>query len=184
MNFCSHCGNPVTLRIPTGDTRPRFVCGHCHLVHYQNPKVVAGCIAVWQGQVLLCRRAIEPRRGFWTLPAGFMENGETLEQAASRETLEEACAQVTDLALYTVFDLPHISQVQVFYRAEMSEPVFAVGEESLEVGLFAQNQIPWAELAFPTVGRTLEYFFADRLEHNYPVRNECLGPLLARPPQT
>lgn len=184
MNFCSHCGNPVTLRIPTGDTRPRFVCGHCHLVHYQNPKVVAGCIAVWQGQVLLCRRAIEPRRGFWTLPAGFMENGETLQQAASRETMEEACAQVTDLALYTVFDLPHISQVQVFYRAEMSEPVFAVGEESLEVGLFAQNQIPWAELAFPTVGRTLEYFFADRLEHNYPVRNECLGSLLARPPQT
>lgn len=184
MNFCSQCGNPVTLRIPDGDTRPRSVCGHCHLVHYQNPKIVAGCIAVWQEQILLCRRAIEPRRGFWTLPAGFMENGETLQQAASRETAEEACAQVTDLHLYTLFDLPHISQVQVFFRAELVQGAFAVGEESLEVQLFAQDRIPWAELAFPTVGRTLECFFADRLEHRYPVRNESLGPLLARMPQT
>ena len=169
---------------PEGDDHDRLTCTTCGFIAYENPKIIAGAVVEVDGGVLLCRRAIEPRSGFWTLPAGFMENGETLQQAASRETMEEACAQVTDLALYTVFDLPHISQVQVFYRAEMSEPVFAVGEESLEVGLFAQNQIPWAELAFPTVGRTLEYFFADRLEHNYPVRNECVGPLLARPPQT
>jgi len=184
MKFCSQCGNAVTQRIPEGDNRLRFVCTQCQTIHYQNPNIVAGCLPVWGDQVLLCRRAIEPRRGYWTLPAGFMENGETLEQAACRETDEEACARVGELSLYTLFDLPHISQVHVFFRAQLADLDFAAGEESLEVRLFAQNEIPWAELAFPTVGRTLEYFFADRLEQHYPVRNEFVGPLFARQPDT
>lgn len=177
MKFCSECGKPVDQRIPEGDNRLRYVCGHCQTIHYQNPNIVAGCLPVWQGKVLLCRRAIEPRMGYWTLPAGFMENGETLHQAASRETDEEACARVHDLQLYTLFDLPHISQVHVFFRAELSDPDFAAGPESLEVQLFEESAIPWSELAFPTVGHTLKYFFADRVQQHFPVRNEYLPPL-------
>lgn len=127
-------------------------------------------------KVLLCRRAIEPRLGFWTLPAGFMENGETIEQAARRETLEEACATLTELHLYTLIDVPHINQVHVFYRAEMATEAFAAGIESLEVQLFDEADIPWADLAFMTVGRTLEYFFADRRQQVYPVHTSALPP--------
>lgn len=179
MKFCSNCGKPVSQRIPTGDNRLRYVCEHCQTVHYQNPRIVAGCLPVWHGQVLLCRRAIEPRRGYWTLPAGFMENGETLEQAAARETWEEACARVRDLSLYCLFDLPHINQVYMFFRAELTDLDYAAGEESLEVRLFDEGDIPWSELAFPTVGRTLECYFADRREQRYPVRNEPLEALRA-----
>ncbi|WP_407295727.1 NUDIX hydrolase [Stutzerimonas zhaodongensis] len=174
MNFCSQCGGSITTRIPEGDNRARFVCGDCDTIHYQNPRIVAGCLPVLDGQVLLCKRAIEPRRGYWTLPAGFMENGETVQQAAERETLEEARARVTDLQLYTLFDLPHINQVYMFYRASLVDHDFGVGEESLEVRLFDQADIPWSELAFPTVGRTLEYFFADRVQQAFPVRNEAI----------
>ena len=136
-------------------------------------------------QVLLCRRAIEPRKGYWTLPAGFMENGETVEQAARRETLEEACAKVENLAIYTLIDVPHINQVHVFYRAELLTPDFAAGEESLEVRLFDEADIPWSELAFRTVSRTLECFFADRPGNLYPVRSEAVAPLagLTKPQQ-
>ncbi|MCJ1885516.1 NUDIX hydrolase [Pseudomonas sp. LA21] len=180
MKFCSQCGAPVSLRIPSGDNRPRYVCDQCHTVHYQNPRIVAGCLPVWEGRILLCRRAIEPRQGFWTLPAGFMENGETLEQAAARETLEEACARVRDLQLYTLFDLPHISQVYMFFRAELADLDFCAGDESLEVALFKESDIPWGELAFPTVGRTLECYFADRIKRSFPVRNEAIAPMLAQ----
>ncbi|MGH8433901.1 MAG: NUDIX hydrolase [Pseudomonas sp.] len=179
MKFCSQCGGPVMQRIPEGDDRPRFVCTDCQTIHYQNPRIVAGCVPVWGEQVLLCRRAIEPRRGYWTLPAGFMENGETMAQAAARETLEEACARVQQLSLYTLFDLPHISQVYVFFRAALADLDFAVGAESLEVKLFHERDIPWSELAFPTVGRTLECFFADRVAQTYPVRNEPIEALRA-----
>lgn len=179
MKFCSQCGNPVTRMIPAGDNRMRHVCGHCATVHYENPRIVAGCLPVWGDQVLLCRRAIEPRRGFWTLPAGFMENGETLEQAAARETLEEACARVDNLRLYTLFDLPHISQVYMLFLAELRDLDFAAGEESLEVRLFQQHEIPWSELAFPTIGRTLECYFADRVQQVFRLRNEAIAPLSA-----
>ncbi|MET1079892.1 MAG: NUDIX hydrolase [Pseudomonas sp.] len=177
MKFCSQCGHAVTLRIPEGDNRLRHVCGQCQVVHYQNPRIVAGCLPIWGEQVLLCRRAIEPRRGYWTLPAGFMENGETLEQAAARETLEEACARVRNLSLYTLFDLPHINQVYMLFRAELVDLNFAAGEESLEVQLFDERDIPWSELAFPTIGRTLECYFSDRLERTYPLRNEAITAL-------
>lgn len=179
MKFCSQCASPVEQRIPEGDSRLRFVCPQCQTIHYQNPRIIAGCLPVWGEQVLLCRRAIEPRRGFWTLPAGFMENGETLEQAAARETQEEACARVHSLQLYTLFDLPHINQVYMLFRAELSDLDFAAGEESLEVRLFDEQQIPWSELAFPTIGRTLECYFADRSSQHFPVRNEPLAALRA-----
>lgn len=184
MKFCSACGNPVNQRIPEGDTRLRYVCGYCQTIHYQNPNIVAGVLPTWGSQVLLCRRAIEPRRGYWTLPAGFMENGETLEQAARRETVEEACARVGQLSLYQMFDLPHISQVHVFFRAELVDLEFAVGVESLEVKLFDENEIPWDELAFRTVSRTLECYYRDRIEQRYPIGNECLPPLLISSPNT
>jgi ADP-ribose pyrophosphatase YjhB (NUDIX family) len=179
MNFCSQCGNPLSQQIPAGDNRLRFVCPQCQTIHYQNPRIIAGCLPIWGEQVLLCRRAIEPRRGYWTLPAGFMENGETLEQAAARETLEEACARVQGLSLYTLFDLPHINQVYMLFRAELVDLNFAAGAESLEVQLFSEQDIPWSELAFPTIGRTLECYFADRGQQLFPVRNEPLAALRA-----
>jgi ADP-ribose pyrophosphatase YjhB (NUDIX family) len=174
MNFCSQCGEQVIQRIPEGDSRLRYVCEHCHTIHYQNPNIVAGSLPVWEGKVLLCRRAIEPRLGFWTLPAGFMENGESVEQAARRETVEEACATLRNLHLYTLIDVPHISQVHVFYRAELMSLDFAAGVESLEVQLFDEADIPWDELAFHTVRRTLECFFADRRKGVFPVHTDCL----------
>lgn len=170
MNFCSQCGQPVVQRIPDGDSRPRYVCGGCHTVHYQNPKVVCGCLPVWQDQVLLCRRAIEPRRGFWTLPAGFMENGETTPEAAARETREEAAAEVVIGEPYALFNIRHINQVYVMFRAELKDGVFGVGEESLECRLFSEAEIPWDELAFPTIARTLRYFFEDRKIGSFPFR--------------
>lgn len=162
MKFCSSCGASVVLRVPEGDNRPRYICEHCQVIHYQNPKIVAGCIPVWQEKVLLCRRAIEPRYGLWTLPAGFMENGETTQQAALRETREEAQAKVTIEALYTLFNLPHIDQVYMLFRAKLCDLDFSPGEESLEVALFSEQEIPWETLAFPVMRETLRLYFSDR----------------------
>lgn len=178
MKFCSQCANPVSQQIPAGDNRLRFVCTGCGTIHYQNPRIVAGCLPIDGDRVLLCKRAIEPRRGYWTLPAGFMENQETMEQAALRETLEEACARVTAPTLYTLFDIPHIDQVHVIFRGELTDLDFAVGAESLEVRLFSEAEIPWQQLAFRTVARTLECYFADRRTQNYPVRSEYLPPMV------
>ncbi|MDL2200004.1 NUDIX hydrolase [Halopseudomonas aestusnigri] len=180
MKFCSECGQGVTARVPDGDTRSRFVCDHCQTIHYQNPRIVAGCLAVHGQQVLLCRRAIEPRRGFWTLPAGFMENGETTEEAALRETWEEARARLQQQELYMLFNLPHINQVYMFFRGELADLEFSAGEESLEVRLFHEHEIPWDELAFPTVGKTLKQYFLDRQEQSFPVR---IRDILYRPGQ-
>ena len=163
MNFCSHCGAAVTLRVPAGDTLPRYVCDACETVHYQNPKIVAGCIPEWEDKILLCRRAIEPRHGLWTLPAGFMEKGETTLQAAARETLEEASARVEVGALYTVFSLPHIDQVYLFYRGRLTDLDYAPGSESLEVDLFHEHVVPWEQLAFRVVRETLKLYYQDRL---------------------
>ncbi|BCX80868.1 hypothetical protein MIT9_P0446 [Methylomarinovum caldicuralii] len=176
MKFCSECGARLNLQIPPGEDRLRHVCGRCGTIHYQNPKIIAGCLPEWEGRILLCRRAIEPRKGLWTLPAGFMELGETLEQAAARETLEEACARVKALDLYTVFSLPHVDQVHVFFRARMAEPRHAPGEESLETALLPGKEIPWRELAFSTVRRTLEAYLRDRKSGSFPVRVETLEP--------
>jgi ADP-ribose pyrophosphatase YjhB (NUDIX family) len=175
MKFCSQCGEQVIQRIPEGDSRSRYVCEHCHTIHYQNPNIVAGVLPVWDNKVLLCRRAIEPRLGYWTLPAGFMENGESVEQAARRETVEEACAHLEELHLYAMIDVPHISQVHIFYRANMASADFAAGVESLEVKLFDEADIPWSELAFHTVRRALECFFIDRRHQEFPVHTDCLS---------
>ncbi|MEX5748271.1 NUDIX hydrolase [Massilia sp. X63] len=168
MKFCSECAHPVALAIPDGDNRPRYVCPQCHTIHYQNPKLVVGSIPVWEQdgklQVLLCKRAIEPRYGYWTLPAGFMENEETTEQAALRETEEEAGADVELGKLFTLLNVAHVHQVHLFYLARLRNLDFAPGEESLEVQLFTQDEIPWDDLAFPTVRSTLELFFADRVK--------------------
>jgi ADP-ribose pyrophosphatase YjhB (NUDIX family) len=166
MKFCSECAHPVTVAIPEGDNRPRYVCTHCGTIHYQNPKMVIGSIPVWEGggelQVLLCKRAIEPRHGYWTLPAGFMENEETTSQAAQRETEEEAGANVRLGPLFTLLNVAHVHQVHLFYLAELLDLDFAPGIESLDVRLFAEHEIPWDDLAFPTIRTTLELFFADR----------------------
>ena len=163
MNFCSHCGAAtLELRIPDGDTLPRFVCATCGTIHYENPKIVVGCLPVWDERVLLCKRAIEPRHGLWTLPAGFLENGETLEAGALRETLEEADARVELGDLYTVISLPQINQVYMMFRARLLDLDFGPGTESLEVELFDEDEIPWEQLAFRTIARTLRNFFLDR----------------------
>jgi ADP-ribose pyrophosphatase YjhB (NUDIX family) len=172
MKYCSDCGNPVSLKIPSGDTRERHVCDHCGTIHYQNPRIIAGTLPVVGDKVLLCRRAIEPRLGFWTLPAGFMENGETTQQAAARETIEEADARVDIQGLYMVFNLPQISQVYIFFRADVIDGQYGVGVESLESRLFEEHEIPWNELAFPTIGRALKYYFSDRQSGQFPVRVE------------
>ncbi|MEE4277649.1 MAG: NUDIX hydrolase [Halieaceae bacterium] len=183
MKFCSTCGANVELRVPEGDDRNRFVCVACDVIHYVNPRVIVGCLATHGERVLLCRRAIEPRYGLWTLPAGFMENGETTKAGAARETWEEACGRVSDLELYRVFDVPYISQVYLFYRCSLDEGRHAAGPESLETALFEEGQIPWDEIAFPVVKNTLEDFFADRREGRFPiVVDEIAPPQRARPP--
>jgi ADP-ribose pyrophosphatase YjhB (NUDIX family) len=162
MKFCSHCGAPVLRRVPAGDNRARYVCEACETVHYENPKIVAGCLAEWEGRILLCRRAIEPRHGLWTLPAGFMENDETTLQAAMRETLEEAGARVALAGLYALFNLPHINQVYLMFRGRLLAPDYAPGAESLAVELFAEENIPWQQLAFPVVRETLRLYLRER----------------------
>ncbi len=161
MNYCSQCGSPVSKKIPVGDNRPRYVCERCAAIHYHNPKIVAGCIPEWEGSILLCRRAIEPKSGLWTFPAGFMELGESTEEAAIRETFEEAHAQVELAGLYAVLSLPNISQVYMIFRGRLTSLDFKVGEESLAVKLFAREAIPWDELAFPVVREALQRYSED-----------------------
>ncbi len=162
MNFCSQCGSPVTSRIPPGDDRMRHVCDSCGTIFYSNPKIVAGCIPQWDQQLLLCRRAIEPRSGLWTLPAGFMENGESTDQAAARETLEEANARVEMGNLFAYLNIPAINQVYVIFLARLLDLDFSAGAESLEVRLFHEQEIPWEEIAFPSIERALRLYFQDR----------------------
>ncbi|MDY6828941.1 MAG: NUDIX hydrolase [Pseudomonadota bacterium] len=187
MKYCTACGNDVRWDIPDNDNRERHICNHCGQIHYQNPRIIAGSVPVHGDQILLCRRAIEPRRGFWTLPAGFMENGETVQQAAERETLEEANARVRVESLYTLFNLTHINQIYMFFRAELAVPEFSAGPESLEVALFSEAEIPWDELAFAVVERTLRLHFEDRLQGNYPFRIEDIhrsDPRFSKRPRT
>ncbi|RKZ37829.1 MAG: NUDIX hydrolase [Gammaproteobacteria bacterium] len=161
MRYCSSCGASVSLQTPPGDDRPRFVCGDCATIHYQNPRIITGCIPEWEDSVLLCRRAIEPRHGLWTLPAGFMENGETTAEGAVRETLEEANARVEVLGPFAVFDIPRINQVYLLFRARLLDTDFSPGAESLEVQLFREAEIPWSELAFPVIERVLPLYYED-----------------------
>jgi len=172
MNFCSNCAQKITKKIPDGDNRQRFVCESCNQIYYQNPKIIAGCLPLYKNRVLLCRRAIAPRKGYWTLPAGFLENGEAASEGARRETSEEANAKVKLSHLYTLFNLPHISQIYMFYIGELVDPDFSPGEESLETKLFLETEIPWKELAFPVVTLTLEKYFQNIKDNVYPFTEE------------
>lgn len=162
MNFCTQCGARVEFRVPSGDHLARYVCDQCGTIHYQNPRLVVGCVAEHEGRILLCRRAIEPRRGHWTVPAGFMENGETLQQGAARESREEALAEVEIGSLLSIVHVLHAHQVHVFFRAGLSSPSYGVGPESLEVGLVQPEEIPWSDLAFPSTEFTLRRYLEDR----------------------
>jgi len=164
----------MTKRVPPGDSVPRDVCDACGSIHYQNPKLVVGCVPEWEGRILLCRRALEPRYGYWTLPAGFMENGETTGQGAARETLEEAGARVELLAPFSMVSVPYVNQVHIFFRARLLDLEFKPGDESLEVALFEESRMPWKDIAFRTVGLTLKHWFADRARSNFGFHAEDL----------
>jgi ADP-ribose pyrophosphatase YjhB (NUDIX family) len=178
MKYCPACGATVELRIPADDNRERHICTVCGMIHYQNPRMVICTIPAWEDKVLLCRRAIEPRHGLWTLPGGFMENGESTAQAAIRETLEEACARVEIIDLYSMYSLPYINQVHMVFRAHLLDLDFAPGPESLEVRLFSESQIPWGELAFRPVKYSLEHYFAERCSGTFSLHIGELMPLV------
>jgi ADP-ribose pyrophosphatase YjhB (NUDIX family) len=162
MKFCSACGQSVGFLIPDGDHLPRYVCGSCKTIHYQNPRLIVGCVPEHEGKILLCRRAIEPRRGFWTIPAGFMENGESLQTAAARESMEEALARVDIGSICAIVHVLHAEQVHVVFRAKLLNLDFGAGPESLEVALFEESEIPWRDLAFRSVEFALQRYLDDR----------------------
>jgi len=162
MKFCSSCGSSVELKVPEGDNRVRFVCTSCDEIHYQNPKVVTGCIPEWNDKVLICKRSIEPRINLWTLPAGFMENDETSQEGAARESLEEANAIMQDMRLFSVYSIPHINQVYTFYRATVKDGAASPGDESSATKFVTQEEVPWSELAFPVVAETLKLYYQDK----------------------
>jgi ADP-ribose pyrophosphatase YjhB (NUDIX family) len=181
VKFCSQCGQPVALRTPEGDHLPRHICDGCGTVHYQNPKLVVGCVPEYEGRILLCRRAIEPRYGYWTIPAGFMENGETTQEGARRESQEEALADVEIGSLLAVVHVLHADQVHVMFRARLPEPRYGVGAESLEVVLLTEAEVPWQDIAFRSVDFALRRYFEDRRrgveDHHFSVIDYRKGPV-------
>lgn len=180
INFCPSCGAAIELRCPDDDNRPRHICTACGTIHYQNPRMVIGSIPEWEDKILMCRRAIEPRYGLWTLPGGFMENGETTTEAAIRETAEEANARIAIGDLYSMYSLPYINHVNILFRARLLDVDFAPGPESLEVKLFTEAEIPWNEIAFRPVKLSLEHYFADRRKGHFGFH---VGELTAHAPK-
>ena len=158
MTDTPELAGPTVLRIPEGDNRERLTCADCGFINYENPKIVVGAVCTWEGKLLLCRRAIDPRSGFWTIPAGYMELNETAEAGAAREAKEEACADIDIDGLIGVYTIPRISQVQLIYRATLKDGVFAAGEETLELDLYDWKDIPWDDLAFPSVKWALDHW--------------------------
>ncbi|MCA1798516.1 MAG: NUDIX hydrolase [Xanthomonadaceae bacterium] len=178
MNFCSACGTPVSFRIPEGDMLPRYMCDACGAIHYLNPKIVVGCIAqASDRRILLCRRSIEPRAGFWTMPAGFMENGETIRDAALRETQEEACARVEIAGLSSVVSVLGADQVHVMYHGRLVDDAFAAGDETLEAALVDEAEMPWDTLAFRSVTAAFKLYFEDRRRGVFETHHVDLPPL-------
>lgn len=174
MSFCLKCGQQGHLVTPEGDHRERLVCQNCGYIHYENPKVICGALVIWQNKVLLCRRAIEPRYGLWTLPAGFMELYETMEEGAARETWEEAEAQANIEQLYCMYNIPRIGQIYVLFKASLQDGVFGAGSESLECRLFEEHEIPWDLLAFRSIEHTLKHYFNDRKSNQFPMHLETI----------
>lgn len=162
MKFCSHCGHPVERRTPPGDHLPRYVCPQCERIHYQNPKVIAGCIPAWGNKVILCRRAIEPRLGYWTFPAGYLELGETSAEGAAREALEETAVEVEVGDLLAVINVPHISQIYMVHYGQARSIDHHATLESSETALVSEAEIPWKQIAFPTIYLGLKFYFDDR----------------------
>lgn len=180
MNFCSNCAAPVALKIPAGDSLPRHVCSNCGAIHYQNPRMVVGCIPEWEDRILLCRRAIEPRHGLWTVPAGYMENGETTFQGAVRETLEEANARVEIDSIYALYNIPHINQVYILFRARLLDTDVTPGAETLEVKLMKESEIPWDQIAFASVRNTLTRYYEDRRTGEYRFHMGTIEPVSSK----
>ena len=174
MKFCSNCGNQVTQQIPDGDNRLRFVCDQCNSIHDQNPLVIVGILPEYKQQILLCKRAIEPQKGRWTLPAGFLENDESTLEGALRECFEEAKARVIDPKLYALYDIPYINQIYVFYRAQLANNQFEPTAESTEVALFDKEKIPWDQLAFPVVRAVLKQFLSDREKGQFDIIQDVI----------
>ena len=168
MNYCSNCGNTVKLGTPPGDDRPRHLCATCGKIHYENPKVVVGCIPEMDDKILLCRRAIEPRSGKWTLPAGYLENGETVAQGAQRETLEEAGARIEIIAPYALFNISYVSQIYVMFRAHLLDGNVKAGSESSDVRFYSEKDIPWDQIAFTVIQETLRKYFKDKPSGVFP----------------
>lgn len=180
MKYCSHCGGPVQTRVPAGDHFQRAVCDHCGRIHYRNPKVVVGCIPVRGKRIIMCRRAIEPRLGYWTFPAGFLELGETAAEGAAREALEETGVGVDIENLLAVLDIPQVGQIYMAYRARARDGEPHPTEESSEAVFMCEDEIPWGEIAFPSIHESLKFFFADRAAgrddiHTLDLRGARLG---------
>lgn len=172
VNYCSHCGSQqLVFEIPEGDNRARFICKNCHTIHYQNPRMVVGCLPVFEDKILMCRRAIEPRYGLWNLPAGYLENGETVEEGALRETWEEARAEVELRRLHCLYNLPHVHQVYLHFLAYMEKANFEAGPESLEVKLFTPEELPWGDIAFSSSKFAIEKY----LEHGSDYKGIHIG---------
>ena len=174
QNYCSKCASPITVKIPEGDNRYRAVCDKCGTIFYENPKVVSGCLLTWKDKILLCKRATEPRSGFWTLPAGFLENYETVEGGALRETMEEAGAKTKQIQLFLMCNLPHISQIYMMYHGELLDGKFSAGIESEEVRLFGENEIPWNDIAFTVIERTIRLYFKDKKEGSFGIHFDTI----------
>jgi ADP-ribose pyrophosphatase YjhB (NUDIX family) len=182
-SYCSACGHAISRRVPQGDSRERDCCDACGAIHYLNPRPVVGTIPVSGEYILLCKRAIEPRYGYWTLPAGFMEVGETAAQGAQRETIEEARANVRMGPLFSLIDVPGVEQIHIFYRAQLLDHDFGPGTESLDVRLFLESDIPWEQIAFRTVATTLQLFFEDRARGSFGTHTRELAPRPLSPPE-
>lgn len=176
MKYCSQCGSTVSQRIPEQDDRPRYICDTCHYIHYENPRIVVCALPCYEDKVLMCKRAIEPRYGLWTLPGGFMENDETTQDAALRETWEEARANISIGNMYALYNLPHINQVHIFYLAQLESTDYAAGMESLQVELLTEQETPWDEIAFTAVHDALQHYFRDRRSQHFPMHVADITP--------
>tara|TARA_B100002019_G_scaffold276807_1_gene276001 strand:- start:319 stop:885 length:567 start_codon:yes stop_codon:yes gene_type:complete len=176
QKYCMYCGSPTQNTIPEGDNKERAVCTVCGAIHYQNPKVVSGCILEWENKILLCKRATEPRSGFWTLPAGFLENNETVAEGALRETYEEANARSSEIKLFFMCDLRHISQIYMMYVGKLLDGKYAPGPESEEVELFSESDIPWGDIAFSVIEKTLRLYFEDKKKGHLSLHFDTIDP--------
>jgi ADP-ribose pyrophosphatase YjhB (NUDIX family) len=175
MHYCFQCGHALEFRVPEGDNLPRYLCPSCSHIHYQNPKIVSGCIVHWDDALLLCRRNIEPRKGYWTLPAGFLENGESTSDGAVRETVEEACIDVDGLELFSLINVVPIHQVHMFYRARPHGDDYGAGAETQAAEVFREQDIPWRRISFPTVFHTIRLFYRELREARFGFHTFDLG---------